>query len=348
MKDYLKMHASQAAYETWLASPDFITPNVSTISGSSSVLYKQVHDYSKDYFTTVAKETGTISFSGSTATNTLSYSTDNGATWSTAAQKPSVTLGSGEKVLWKGECIPDISNDVGIGNFTNDETATFDIEGNVMSLLFGDDFKGQTSLEGKEGAFMELFNRNKVISAENLSLPATTLTNCCYSGMFYGCTSLTTAPELPATTVAPDCYSGMFSGCTSLTTAPALPATTLADNCYYDMFRNCTSLTTAPALPATTLANNCYFQMFSGCTSLTTAPTLPATRLVYYCYNSMFNGCTSLNYIKCLATDISASYCTYNWVNGVASSGTFVKNASMSWPTGTSGIRTGWTVQDAA
>ena len=40
MKDYLKLHASQAAYETWLASPDFITPNVSTITGSSSVLYK--------------------------------------------------------------------------------------------------------------------------------------------------------------------------------------------------------------------------------------------------------------------------------------------------------------------
>lgn len=39
MKDYLKMHVSQASYETWLGSTNFITPNVSAITGSSSVLY---------------------------------------------------------------------------------------------------------------------------------------------------------------------------------------------------------------------------------------------------------------------------------------------------------------------
>jgi len=50
--------------------------------------------------------------------------------------------------------------------------------------------------------------------------------------MFYGCTGLTTAPELPATTLASNCYSSMFNGCTGLTTAPELPATTLPDSCY--------------------------------------------------------------------------------------------------------------------
>ena len=47
-------------------------------------------------------------------------------------------------------------------------------------------------------------------------LPATTLANYCYSYMFYGCKSLTTAPELPATTLANDCYSKMFYGCSKL------------------------------------------------------------------------------------------------------------------------------------
>ena len=32
------------------------------------------------------------------------------------------------------------------------------------------------------------------------------------------------------------CYSYLFGGCESLTTAPTLPATTLADGCYYGMF----------------------------------------------------------------------------------------------------------------
>ena len=140
----------------------------------------------------------------------------------------------------------------------------------------------------------------------------------------------------------------MFEGCTSLTTAPELLATTLADNCYAYMFSGCTSLTTAPELPATTLATSCYKSMFDGCTSLVTAPELLATTLADNCYGYMFNGCTKLNYIKCLATDISASGCRNKWVTNVASTGTFVKATGMtSWPNGTSGIPTGWTVVDA-
>ena len=179
---------------------------------------------------------------------------------------------------------------------------------------------------------------------------ATTMANFCCYAMFKGCTSLTTAPELPATTLASYCYGQMFLGCTSLITAPSvLPATTLTEACYIYMFDGCTSLTTAPELPATTLATNCYYSMFQGCTNLTTAPELPATTLKYQCYGSMFSGCSSLNYIKCLATNISASNCTHNWVVGVAASGTFVKNASMSsWTTGTYGIPSGWSVQDAS
>jgi hypothetical protein len=190
-----------------------------------------------------------------------------------------------------------------------------------MSLLYGDNFSGQTTLTD----------------------------NYLFLGLFYNSTGLTSAENLimPATTLTEGCYQGMFGGCTSLTTAPALPATTLANSCYSQMFYGCTSLTSAPVLPATTLVSYCYEWMFYGCTSLTTAPELPATTLAYGCYRVMFNGCTSLNYIKCLATDISASSCTVNWVNNVAASGTFVKDASMSsWTTGTSGIPSGWTVQN--
>ena len=64
------------------------------------------------------------------------------------------------------------------------------------------------------------------------------------------------------------CYSYMFSGCTSLTSAPELPATTLKDYCYYYMFYGCSRLTSAPELPARTLANYCYGSMFYNCTLL--------------------------------------------------------------------------------
>ena len=39
------------------------------------------------------------------------------------------------------------------------------------------------------------------------------MANYCYSSMFQGCTSLTSAPSLPATTLAGSCYRYMFSGC---------------------------------------------------------------------------------------------------------------------------------------
>ena len=180
-------------------------------------------------------------------------------------------------------------------------------------------------------------------------LPTTTLIQYCYSNMFWGCTNLTAASELPATTLVEGCYDSMFGNCTSLTTAPELPATTLAESCYSNMFYDCSALTTAPELPATTLSSYCYTYMFSGCSSLTTAPELPATILADHCYQYMFSGCSSLNYVKCLATDISASSCTGSWLYNVASTGTFVKDANMTnWSTGTSGIPSDWTIQDAA
>ena len=354
------------------------------------------HDYSQDYLTTVALEDGTISFNilksmGTDMITSISYSIDEGETWETVQNQDDkqehlaidVYVNEGDKVLWKGDAQQmgyydqDEYGDY-VGSFFS-STCEFDVEGNMMSLLYGDDFKGEDTLE-YEGQFACLFydydeeKECKVVNARNLSLSATTLVEGCYSSMFQGCTSLTTAPELPATALTRYCYSNMFYDCTNLTSAPELPATTLADSCYYNMFSSCASLTTAPELPATILKSSCYNSMFQGCTSLTTAPELPATTLAINCYGYMFrnctslttapellatilaescysnifNGCSNLNYIKCLATDKSAAFCTSYWVSGVASSGTFVKAASMtSWPSGTSGIPSNWTVQDA-
>ena len=143
----------------------------------------------------------------------------------------------------------------------------------------------------------------------------------------------------------PYCGYLMFGWCASLITAPELPSTVLSAGCYSYMFQWCTGLTAAPELPATELASRCYAYMFEKCTSLVAAPELPATTLARECYLYMFLNCINLNYIKCLAVDNSATDCTFNWVSGVSSTGTFIKNPSMtSWTTGNKGIPTGWTV----
>lgn len=176
-------------------------------------------------------------------------------------------------------------------------------------------------------------------------LPATSIKYSCYNGMFRGCTSLEKAPALPAMSMDDSCYANMFSGCTSLKEAPELPATSLYDVCYDSMFIGCTSLKKAPELPATTLAYECYNYMFKGCTSLKEAPKLPATTLEEECYYEMFAGCSSLSRIEMLATSIGPASLE-DWVSGVASSGVFVKSASLSLPSGDSGIPNGWTVEN--
>ena len=85
--------------------------------------------------------------------------------------------------------------------------------------------------------------------------------------------------------------------------------------------------------------------MFSGCTKLTTAPSLPATTLASNCYYAMFSRCSKLNYVKCLAK-IFATDALKVWLEGVASYGTFVKPAGVSYQTGDSGIPGGWRIEE--
>ena len=300
MGKYLKKFENHSQYESYIAT-DFVKPNVSICVQEGDVHYNPF-SYTDEYLTFVAKGSGTFTFMPQSS-NVISYSTDNGTTWT---QGNSVSINSGDKILWKGTMTP--LEYGGIGRFTS--TGNFDVQGNAMSLLFGDNFKEQTDLTGKYFTFYNLFSGNtKVVNAENLSLPATTLASNCYNSMFKGCTNLTTAPELPATTLEEYCYGCMFQNCTNLTAAPELPATTLANYCYQNMFYNCTSLTTAPELPATTLVKSCYNGMFYGCTNLVTAPELPATTLASQCYYYMFQGCTSLTTAPELPAETLASSC---------------------------------------
>ncbi|MBO7734868.1 MAG: leucine-rich repeat protein [Methanobrevibacter sp.] len=311
--------------------------------------------YSTHFLTLVPLENGEFTFdvfSGATGTYYIYYSMDSGSTWNTltlsTASTASIQVTSGNKVMLKG------NGYTGYAYLLINSTCYYNVEGNILSLDYGDNFTGQTSVPSNLHTHHNLFSGStQLISAENLILPYYFASDDrgygFANGMFKDCTSLTTAPiTLPATTLVDACYNGMFQNCTSLTTAPVLPATDLAIMCYNNMFAGCTSLITAPALPATTLATSCYVGMFQNCTSLATAPELPATTLADTCYYNMFNGCTSLNYVKCLATNIPSVYCTYDWLSNVASSGTFVKASSMSgWERSGNGIPSNWSVQNA-
>ena len=247
----------------------------------------------------------------------------NGGTEQTIAAGTTETItlnNAGDKVQFFGinthYATHDGSSSYNVANYTGTNiacSADCYLYGNIMSLVNPTGYSSATSLTSP-CAFAGLFMGNTHIkNKENigLALPATTLSDDCYTGLFYGCTSLTSAPELPATTLEDRCYLAMFSGCASLTSAPALPAMALDVACYQYMFKDCTSLMMAPTLPATTLAAYCYNGMFYGCTSLTAAPALPAMTLGDYCYAGMFHGCASLTAAPALPATTLKVYC-YN------------------------------------
>ena len=316
---YINKFANASAYNTYLeGSVD--TPNLSQISGESDVKMIQKSEYNT-YLTFEAIEDGTFRFDGTTVdgnTNALSYSLDNGETWSEIASNTyTSTILAGNTIMWKGNCIPDeVSTYGGIGKFSS--TGKFNASGNVLSLILGDNFTGVYKIN-YTNIFAQLFNDTMLVNAANLILPLKQLTEKCYISMFKFCASLIAAPKLPATTLANGCYVNMFASCTSLVNPPALPATNLTEACYLYMFENCTSLKVAPTLPATTLAQNCYIYMFTHCISLKTAPKLPATTLTSNCYVGMFNGCTSLTTAPALPATTLAYSCYSNMFSGCTS-----------------------------
>ena len=274
-----------------------------------------------------AIESGTVSFLNNAA-GSVYYSIDGGARTEIPAGSTGTTptLTAGQEVAFYGDNATYTTS----SNYSKIScTAGCYVFGNIMSLISSTDFPNCKTLTESE-TFVNLFysyrNSNNIYNhvSQLLVLPATTLTDMCYLGMFSSCTSLTAAPMLPATTLASSCYRSMFSGCTRLIAAPALPATTLADDCYHNMFSDCTSLTTVPAqLPATTLESACYERMFSNCTSLTTAPMLPATTLYSCCYIEMFRNCTSLTN----APDLPATMLEYDCYEGMFSGCTSLTKA---------------------
>ena len=298
-------HTVQTISNDYLQTPPPALPESLRPNGSNKPNEPNEVDYSEEYFTLHMLGDGDMTlYIPSSYTTAPSYSL-NGGDWTTLTSETTLSLKSDDKVRIK--CVTDkyVEDDCAFSC-----TCDYEVYGNAMSLLYGNDFKGQTDLTGKDSAFSYLFAYSDTLkSAKNLILPATTLTEECYYGMFSGCENLTEAPELPATTLTDYCYACMFENCTSLTTAPKLPATTLAVECYCYIFSCCENLTEAPELPAITLADYCYASMFDCCTGLTTAPELPATTLSCGCYSGMFSCCESLTETPELPANILVEEC---------------------------------------
>lgn len=307
---------------------------VSALYYGSTKIWENAPDYSSQYLTIESLENNndiyfeTVNSDKTSLGKSIEYSTDL-TNWISVTDEweenayPFIILSQGQKVYLRGT-----NSKYATSSSVYDEfycTKNFSLSGNIMSLIYGSNFIGQTILyDTYTFACMFRNNASRLRSITNLILPATTLARYCYQYMFYGCTGLTTGPRrLPATSVGYYSYANMFQGCTSLVTPPVLCGITLGGYAYQSMFAGCTSLTTLPRLAdGTTITSWApYRQMFSGCTGITDArydvngdrllPTHLTVSSGGSAYELMFQNCTNLQYAPEL-TDMNAHHGEYN------------------------------------
>ncbi len=276
MGKYIKYYDTHSEYNEEKNLLDL--PNVAWCEQEEDVHYGPEIDYSKEYLTFIIVEDGTLIWktegSLSSYLCNINYSIDNGTTWTqiSPSSTPFLNVNEGQKILFKGtnsQYTYFYHSSAFCKNIFGG-TALFNVSGNIMSMIGGDNFINTTNINYESlqyRVFDSFFMNCNVVNAKDLILPINVVYNC-YSSMFKNCSNLISAPKLPATTLAGYCYDNMFFGCTSLTTAPELLAETLGDTyCYNEMFKGCSNLNYIKAMFITTPNSNYTYNWVNGVSS---------------------------------------------------------------------------------
>lgn len=310
-------------------------------------------DYSKQYLTFEILSGGTIMFKtdkpASSITREIQYSINNGQ-WATfnSSGNTGFTVTAGDKVRLKGVnaryCT--LGNTSPRATFQA-STAVFNVYGNLMSMIYGDSFIGQDTLDAGGYNFVGFFGSAKVVNAENLVLPMDVIPERGLLNFMIQSPTLEYGPkEIPATSIGDMGMQGAFARCKKLIKASEYSVKTVGASGLSQTYTDCYSLVEPPSiLPIETMGSYGCFSMFANCSGMTTAPVLPAATIPAYGYRYMFRYCRHLNYIKCLATSLGSNACA-GWTQSVAATGTFVKASGSTWTIGSNGIPRGWVVED--
>ena len=290
------------------------------------------HDYSQDYFTIESLADSNLIKIGknkSPGNINLSYSTDDGETWTDltlSAGRDFATINTGDKIIFKGVNTKLATAWDAYYRFYS--TKNIKVYGNAMSLLNGNNFVSNSTFDSSGYNLCGLFyGTTTLVDASNLMLPATTLYTSSYNGMFRGCTNLVNGPKLlPALDVPADAYSSMFEGCVNLVEGPEILATTASGNTALNrMFcMNRNSKVTA---------------------AMTKSPIIRITNPLSYSntFQQLFCGNGNLTEVTILTPGTGLSFA--NWLNNVSSNGIIKKLSGTTFTSGVGGLPSGWTTE---
>lgn len=229
---------------------------------------------------------------GTPTSTGLSYSTDDGETWTNISTGGSVTIRENEKILMKSaDGLSTGTNDYFIFTMAED----YSVSGHIASL-WGYKYANMTALPAN-GCQSMFESSDKLLEADIDFTGITEIGNYACVNMFYGCSSLTTVPKLSSiTNIGNNAFDQMFMRCTSLTTAPDLSGITRIEGSgLRQMFYGCTNLTSAPSLARVTYIRGSGCDgMFSYCGSLTAAPDMSSVTTIET------NGCTGM-FTSCIS-----------------------------------------------
>lgn len=306
-----------------------------------------------NYFTVGATSNGTVKFRGdinkSFDTFTI-YVRKNGGNWTgvQVAQKTTTTIAD----LTAGDLLEMRCDDITKATYPLNMflfSCNASLSGNIMSLIWNDDFAGKTEFKRSDGRLSYLFSKNSdggTIDASRLIMPAMELPEYVYERLFYD-TPITAGPaELPATSPSDFAYYQMFeqstvssvtkvkavtpgeyafdrmyASCDNLTDASGFydPDMVLSEGCFYETFLGCNNLSVLPTFKDVQLAVRCYGNMFAGCYGITTAPALPSTKLAESCYNGMFSTCRNMTNAPVLPATVLYENCYQSMFSGCRS-----------------------------
>lgn len=149
--------------------------------------------YSKEYTTFNIVSGGNIYWRAysNEAVRTI-YISKNGGEWteitSTTGTGLAIAVESGDVLRVKGYNTNYCEGANGESRFG--ATASFEVCGNILSLIYGDDFVGKDEVPSGHTFCYMFYECSTLLSIENLALPIKQLPVSCYTSMFHGCSNI--------------------------------------------------------------------------------------------------------------------------------------------------------------
>ena len=223
-------------------------------------------NYGYKYLTFEFITSGTWGFhKKSSATTRYIYYRKNSGSWTLINSSSSsyINVNSGDIIEVYGNNSAYTNQTTGYNNYF-DGTSSFNLYGNIRSLIDGVDFMNKAAGNLAEFGLTAMFYNSgrtcNVVDASNLiyDFSAYGANSLAYS--FYSNTNITNGPIIIGTASGSNCMDSMFYGCTNLVVGPKLFSLTLGSGAYKYMFYNCSKLNYVEAYftttPSTSYTNN--------------------------------------------------------------------------------------------